>query len=135
MSIINSFLNEIKRCVEQGDGNRLTEFMVLNLDGLSPERQGPYNGLLQELASQFTAAQDDALSKRVTQALMSNDDGSDLQRFLTRFSKCVVEYFHYVRDYPTDSNLQKAGKIESLTKFVYHSLHQWDIADYVQKMY
>lgn len=118
MSVINSFLNEIKRCVIQGDGARLTEFMVLNLDGLSPERQGPYNGLLQELISQFTAAQDTAMSKRVTQVLMSNDDDSDLQRFLTRFSKCVVEYFYYVRDYPTDSNLQKAHKIESLTKSV-----------------
>lgn len=120
MSVINSFLNEIKRCIEQGDGNRLTDFMVLNLDGLPADRQGPYNGLLQELNGQFTAAQDDALSKRVTQSLMNNnDDGSDLQRFFTRFSRCVIEYFHYVRDYPTDSNLQKAGKIESLTKSVY----------------
>lgn len=119
MSVINSFLNEIKKCVVQGDGARLTGFMVLNLDGLSSDKQGPYNGLLQELISQFTPPQDTALPKRVTQILMSNDD-DDLQRFLTRFSRCVVEYFYYVRDYPTDSNLQKARKIESLTKSVFH---------------
>lgn len=118
MSVIDSFLSEIKKCVTQSDGNRLTEFMVLNLDGLPSHRQGPYNGLLQELNGQFSVAQDEVLSKRVTQSLMSNDDSPDLQRFLTRFSRCVVEYFHYVRDYPTDSNLQKAGKIESLTKSV-----------------
>lgn len=117
MSVINSFLNEIKKCVIQGNGARLTEFMVLNLDGLPPDKQAPYNGLLQELVSQFTTSQDTALPKRVTQILISNDD-EELQRFLARFSKCVVEYFYYVRDYPTDSNLQKARKIESLTKSV-----------------
>lgn len=108
---IDSFLEQILQSLRASNGQRATTFLVLNLDGLPPGQQKPYNDLHEELKTNFPSNRDGALLAKIKSAL-----STDVLRGSTNpFCEAVSSYFKYIRDFTQDSSLTKARKIEKIT--------------------
>lgn len=108
---IDSFLGQILQSIATGDGQRATEFLVLNLDALPPSQQKPYNDLYAELNAHFPSTKDGALSTKI-RSILSTDV---LRGSSNPFCEAIASYFRYVRNFFDDSSLTKARKIEKIT--------------------
>lgn len=115
MSMIDSFLHLIQKSISDRNASKLLEFIVLNFDSIPADRRGSFQNLHQELNNQYPVSKSDsALSDRVKKSLTRNVLGG----CHSGFSELIVIYFRYVRDFPGDSPLVKAKKIEKLTRYV-----------------
>lgn len=112
--MIDTFLHLTLQSISNRDAQRLLEFIVLNFDAIPEDKRQPFQNLHVELNNQYPPNSDSALPERVKKSLTQ----SVLSGCHAPFSELIVIYFRYVRDFPGDSPLIKAKKIEKLTRYV-----------------
>ena len=110
--MIETFLGQILQAVTSHQGSHIADLLVLNFDNLAPAQQKPYGDLHNELNQRYPPSNDAPLSTKVKKALPSEQ----LKATHSSFCEAIIQYFRYVRDFPNDSGLMKARKIERLTK-------------------
>jgi hypothetical protein len=109
---LNSFISEITNSVRNKNGQVITNLIQIDLDSLPPQRQQSYLSIHNELKRDFPASNDQGLVTKCKEAV-SQDEFSF---FSHSFSECLVQYFRYLRDFPSLDNLKKATQIRQLTR-------------------
>jgi len=110
-SLLNDFLKNVVDSIRSKNGQRVTQLIQLDFEGMNLEQQKPYSNLNAQLNAQFPRDNDAGLVDHCKQAISSEEFGS----FSSSFSDSIIHYFRYVRDFTTADNQQKAFEIRHLT--------------------
>lgn len=111
MTILDTFLQQILSALSSRNGTALIDLLALDLNSLPTDLQKPYNNLHSFLNQQYPASKDAELSSKIKASLPS----TSFATFQIPFSELLNQYFRYLRDFASTSNLQKAKLIRQLT--------------------
>lgn len=111
MTILDTFLQQILSALSSKNGTALIDLLALDLNSLPGDLQKPYNDLHSFLNQQYPSSKDAELSTKIKSALPS----ASFATFQLPFSELLNQYFRYLRDFTSTTNLQKARLVRQLT--------------------